>query len=686
MCRIIYQVLSYHHIVGIFLLLLLLQENDVRAQFLESGTEPTSVRWQQINTERFRVIFPVDAAQEGQRAVNVLEYIYKAEGKTLNHSPKKIPVVLHNRPVVSNGFVSWAPKRSEWYLTPPQNNYAQNWADQLAVHEYRHVVQIDKLNQGFTRALGFAIGQQAVGVVSGLLPKWFLEGDAVATETALTNAGRGRNPAFEMPLRTIALSGKYQKYDKALYGSYRDHVPNHYELGYQMVGWTRERYGANFYEKPVDFVAHEPYFFFLYPFKLAMKKASGYATPKLYQHAFDDLTGRWSKQEVETGYDQTSPLTRRTTDLYTNYRSPQYLNDSAIIVQKTGMAQIAQWVIVDKNGNEQVVFTPGLLNSERISYANGTLAWTEGVQDIRWTNRSYSVVKILDVQTGKERVLQRRTRFFAPVLAPDASLVAVVDLPIEGACSIILFDTATGDEKDRLPSPGGAFLQTPSWSRDGKSLLVIVNNQDGKSIAKLDVATGLYKTILPSSYMDISYPVDAGEHVLFTGYYNGITNIYAVDELTGRVSQVTSARFGAFDPQPNALGNKIAYAEYSTKGYDLVEADLDAAQWKPVEQLSDHSVRLYETLARQESFNMQDSVIPDILYKVKPYRKWAHWFNVHSWAPLYYEVDASDITSTNLYPGVVFLSQDLLGNLVSSAGYSWRGYNAFHAAFTYSGL
>jgi hypothetical protein len=656
------------------------------AQFYESGTEPTSVRWQQINTKHFRIIFPKGAFGEGQRAANVLEYIYQAEGKTLDHYPKKIPVVLHNRTAYSNGFVSWAPKRSEWFLTPPQNNYAQDWQDQLAIHEYRHVVQIDKLNQGFTRALGFAVGQQAVGVVAGLLPKWFLEGDAVAAETALTNAGRGRNPAFEMPLRTIALSGKYQEYSKALFGSYRDHVPNHYELGYQMVGWTRENYDAKTFETTVGFVARKPYFFFLYPFKIGLKKETGHYTGQLYRNAFADLTRRWSEQETQTGYDSITPLTKRTSGIYVNYRSPQYLDDSHIVVQKTGMAQIAQWVKIDKEGREQVLHTPGFINSDRVSYSNRLLAWTEQVQDIRWSNRSYSVVKLFDLQTGKERTLQQRTRYYSPALSPDGAIIAAVDVPVEGACNIVLLDVATGEAKDRLPNPGGALLQTPSWCRDGKSLLVIVNNKDGKSIARIDIATGQYITVLPPAYDDISYPTDGGKHAFFTGYYNGITNVYAVDYRTGKLMQVTSARFGAFDPQPSATGDKLAYAEYSAKGYNLVETSLDAAQWTPVEQLTDHSLKLYETLARQEGFNIQDSMIPDTQHRIKPYRKWANWFHVHSWAPLYYEVDATDFTSTSLYPGVVLLSQDLLGNLTSSAGYSWRGYNAFHAAFTYKGL
>jgi len=668
------------------LFLFALLSNSAIAQFYESGTEPASVRWQQIQTEHFRVIFPKGAVQDGQRAANVLEYIYQAEGKTLAHHPAKIPIVLHNRTAFSNGFVSWAPKRSEWFLAPPQDNYAQNWLDQLAVHEYRHVVQTDKLNQGLTKAMGFAVGQQAVGAVAGLVPPWFLEGDAVATETALTKAGRGRNPAFEMPLRTIALSGKFQNYDKALFGSYRDHVPNHYELGYQMVGWTREHYGLQPFETSMNTVARKPYLFPFYPFKLGLKKETGNDTGQLYQNAFTDLTLRWNEQEMKTGFENVTPINQRSDHLYANYRSPQYIDDTTFIALKTGMAQIAQFVKVNSKGREKIIHTPGFINSDRFSYSNGLLAWTEQVQDVRWSNRSYSIVKLFNLKTGIERTFRQRTRYFAPAISPDGAALAVVEVPVEGASSIVLLNLFTGKETDRLPNPDGAFLQTPAWCRDGKSLLVIVNNRNGKSIAKIDVATGQYTTVLPSSFHDISHSVDGGEYACFTGYYNGIINVYAVDYRTGEVFQVGSARFGAFDPQPDTAGDRLVYADYSANGYDLVEMKLNKENWTPVSQLTDWSLKLYETLAEQEGFNMQDSIVPDTQHVVKPYRKWANLFNVHSWAPLYYEVDVSDVTSTELYPGVVLLSQDLTGNLTSSAGYSWRGYNAFHAGFTYKGL
>ena len=54
------------------------------------------------------------------------------------------------------------------------------------------------MNKGFTKVLSYILGEQAPGGVLGLyIPSWFLEGDAVSTETALSNSGRGRTCAFE---------------------------------------------------------------------------------------------------------------------------------------------------------------------------------------------------------------------------------------------------------------------------------------------------------------------------------------------------------------------------------------------------------------------------------------------------------------------------------------------------------
>ena len=74
--------------------------------------------------------------------------------------------------------------------------------------------------------MGYALGEQAVAAVLGAyLPLWFIEGDAVAVETGLSNSGRGRVPSFSMEFRAqLAETGHYS-YDKAVNGSYRKLYP-----------------------------------------------------------------------------------------------------------------------------------------------------------------------------------------------------------------------------------------------------------------------------------------------------------------------------------------------------------------------------------------------------------------------------------------------------------------------------
>ncbi len=115
---------------------------------------------------------------------------------------KNLPLVLHNRTVVSNAMVSPTPFRADFFTMPGQNSYSQPWDKQLTLHEYRHAAQMQKLNQGFTSGLKVLFGDQAIGAIIGVfLPFWFIEGDAVFVETIYSESGRGRSPEFIMPLK-----------------------------------------------------------------------------------------------------------------------------------------------------------------------------------------------------------------------------------------------------------------------------------------------------------------------------------------------------------------------------------------------------------------------------------------------------------------------------------------------------
>ncbi|HDS08192.1 MAG TPA: hypothetical protein ENO05_11270, partial [Bacteroides sp.] len=210
----------------VFIILLLFISAGLRGQFYEYGQDAGTLRWNIFSTDHYRIIYPAGVDSVARAFGQRLEYFYPHLGKPLDHRHRFMPVVIHNESSFSNGVFVWAPKRLEIFTNPDPNGYPQDWLTQLALHEGRHAVQIDKLNQGLTKALSVLGGEQVVGAAAVFLPYWYLEGDAVDAETRLSKTGRGRQPSFEQELKAQMLgAGSMYSFSKATMGSYRDFVP-----------------------------------------------------------------------------------------------------------------------------------------------------------------------------------------------------------------------------------------------------------------------------------------------------------------------------------------------------------------------------------------------------------------------------------------------------------------------------
>ncbi|HTE34337.1 MAG TPA: hypothetical protein VK666_28350, partial [Chryseolinea sp.] len=58
---------------------------------------PTHLRWNQVNTEHFRVLFPVGFENQAQRVASTLEYLHAPEARTMGATPRRISVILQNQ-------------------------------------------------------------------------------------------------------------------------------------------------------------------------------------------------------------------------------------------------------------------------------------------------------------------------------------------------------------------------------------------------------------------------------------------------------------------------------------------------------------------------------------------------------------------------------------------------------------
>ena len=176
------------------------------------GGNPPSLKWRQLHTDTARVIFPEGMDSVANRVASVVHFMAGRQPFSLGKQQRKINIVLQKQTVVANGYVGLGPYRSEFFLTPEMNSLGQGsipWADQLAVHEYRHVQQINNFNNGLSRFMRVIAGEQGYDLaINAAVPNWFYEGDAVYAETALSRQGRGRLPQFMNAFPSLWQAGK----------------------------------------------------------------------------------------------------------------------------------------------------------------------------------------------------------------------------------------------------------------------------------------------------------------------------------------------------------------------------------------------------------------------------------------------------------------------------------------------
>jgi len=649
------------------------------SQYYNLGQDPASIRWRQIKTPHIKYIYPAPFETKAIKLASALEPIVGNETNTLLYKPKRVSFVLHNYVTESNGVTVWTPKRVELFTCPPQDIYAEDWLEQLVKHEYRHVVQIDRNNQGFTKLLSWFIGQQAAAMVVGAyIPSWFMEGDAVCTETAFSQSGRGRIPNFEMPIRAQVIEKGAFSFDKAVLGSYKSFVPDQYALGYPMVANVRRKYGYQAWAKTLNEVARKP--FMLTPFNHGLKKATGLGKVALYKQTMQYLDSLWKYQQAKTELSLFTQLVTAKKSEFENYKFPHYLNDSLVISEYSSLDYITSFVLTGPNGLRHKLVTAGFLSSEAFSVVklplensntvtpfpnNFKLAWTETINDIRWEQRSYSVILIYDGRSGSTRTLTHKSRYFSPSFSPDGSSLASIKVEPSNHCSIVLLDTKTGKETTELISSDSLFFMSPSWSEDGKQVVFCSLDKQGKSVKVIIIESKTVRTLVPSTFIEISNPVFAGNYILFNGNWSGIENIYAIDPSNNSISQVTSAQFGGSNARLSPNGNKIVYSNYSSSGYGLAETSLFPTKWKSTNEIDDYSPSLYKYLVKEEK-QLEDTSIKSNSYTSKPYNKAAHILNFHSWAPYYLNYMAGE---NGL--GISFMSQNELSTATTIIGYHY---------------
>jgi hypothetical protein len=657
--------------------------NSLMAQFYSMGEAPAAIHWKQIKTPHFKIVYPRGLYDDASHFAITLEQNFNLSKEGYQRPlMTRFPILLYNTSVQSNGFVTLAPRRMEIITTPPQDSYAQDWISQLAYHEFRHVAQLNELNQGITRFFGWITGEISPGAVSSLIPSWYYEGDAVYNETRFSDAGRGRLPGFEMELRTQLLNQKKPySYSKILCGSLKSFVPDQYCYGYQITGYARSRFGNEFWPEVVDYTSRHPYL--VVPMTLYLKKKSGCYKAALYRQAMDSLKKQYINQEESIIYSNYQSINTRKNTLYTSYMLPKDLGSGTSLVMMKGLNETGCFASVDTSGNVKTLFKIGFSSKLKYDVSGSNLVWDEVKRDPRWPLRDYSVIRMADLKTGKRRTLTRKTRFFSPNFAPDGRTIAVAECDLNDRNYLTLLDAKTGEIIRRVATTNNRTLQTPEWYNDHEIVAVTVS-KEGKQLEVFNLQDETWSVWLPFTRYNISEPVHFGNFILFRSAYQDIENIYAINPLTpGRIFQVTHSRYGAYNPAVSRDSLNLLFSNYGVEGFDICKIRLDTVGWKCINPKIIPEARWAD---KAVSTIQRDSLT--IACHESSYCKAGHLFHAHSWLPFYTDLEEQleSPQDAKLTPGAILYTQNLLSTFISSIGYSYdQGYSKIIPTISWRG-
>ncbi len=616
----------------------------LKAQFYNSGQEPVRIHWNQMETSHFRVVFPQGSETLAKKYLVSLENMAATTAFSRNKLTRRLDVLLHTGTVRSNAWVAWAPARLEVLTTPPQDMYAHNWYNQLAVHELRHAVQIESINTGLTRLMSYLFGQQATGLALGLhIPLWLIEGDAVWSESVFSKAGRLRDPYFLMPLRAQWESGVDFSYDKAYFGSFKEFTPDHYVLGSALVVAANHRLGDDALH--AAFLQAGKHFIWPGAFRRSIKQVSGLSPDAFYRSCREDFTPI-PKPDSTQNYEN---------ELYAS----QVGNNLVFLKQNFGENP----VFVRKSQKETFILseagfyldTPIDINPEYILFARL-------VPHVRWQHRDRTEIILLKTNSGNSKIYRFSSRPVAPVLSPCGKWLAATETQEDGHQNILFFDVDHEILAEKIPVSEPEFLTFPSWLNND-TMVFIATGDSGYALIAFQRKSKSWEPLTPFTRHLIRSLKAYGDTLFFAGEYNRKGEIMAYIVRHHKTFRLTKSRFGADYPSYDRKTNTLIFSDYTINGYKIKSLPLSELLWEEAAGFWDSAVTPFAEIPSQNT----ESSYSTFKINTLPYNALAHLINIHSYGPISVSPDDGTVK-----PGLTLMSQNLLGTLTFRSGYEYE--------------
>lgn len=675
------------------------------AQYYSWGADPTYMRWRKLKGDKIDVIYPDTARTLGYKMMYYARAVQPDIDFGYRRGPMKIPFVIHPENFSSNGMVMWLPKRVEILSSPAVNSYSMPWLKQLAAHEYRHAVQYNNINRGFVRVFSYILGEQSSTIGLLFMPLWGLEGDATLSETQMSSFGRALQPSFTMHYRAVGNMMRDKRISKWFCGSYREYIPDHYQLGYQITSYANTKYDENIWDKIVHFAVRNPYVFATT--YVAMRKYYNTSTTKLTRETFADLNDYWNSLPYQAN--TSTQLSTKQTSGYTTFRYPQYIDNNMVLSLYETLDKPDAFVATNpQTGKSRHIAYTGTVSSRPSEVVGGRVWWTEYRRSLLFAERINSKLCYMDIERGRTRTFNRMQKVLYPTPISENEL-AWVEYHPNGEFHIVRGMPRRSHKHEeylRVEIPSDTEVHGLAYDNYTHALYFIATDDSGMWLGRVGKNREV-EHITKGGYVTIS-DLRAKDGVLYFGsIQSGKDEVHCYDLRTNTEYQISASTYGSFSPMPSEQGS-VLMTTYDRYGYHLAEQKI-VRDTLPKVNYAKLPVNLVNPQRKQwNTINLDtvrfvgvDSMVSQMKrerlakrrgersLRDKRYSGPAHLFNIHSWAPVSYDpFSLSEEGALDFNLGATIMSQNILS---TADGFLTWGWNAkeghvFKGAFRYYGL
>ncbi len=610
------------------------------------GGYPSKIKWHQINTDYVRVIYPDSLEEKAQRLANIIHYMNDNNVGLLGEKRKKVPIILRSEQVISNGYAQVAPFKSEFFMAPPQLTYQESsldWLDLLALHEYRHTNQFAN-NRRWVGNLAHAIfGDYGwAGVIGLASPAWFLEGDAVVNETALSSGGRGRIPSFTAMQRAQLNEGVDYSYMKMMNGSFKDFVPNHYNIGYLICSEIRRTNGNDSWDKITKRSAN--LHGIIGAFDKSIKKETGLKVKQHYKNAQEKLGNSIPKL-----LDDSKIITSDEKNNVVSYDNP-IIENGEIYFSYSSRRELSGIYKLLENNEKELIVNQGLILDSYFDKNDSLYVWNEIQRDIRRNNQNYSNIILYNANQKTKKIIGRGSSYFSPSFNHKGNLLVFADNnTTNGSFSLTTLDFEKDEINKIITSKSIQFLY-PIFSKDDQSIYTIAKEDDKFAIVKMDQNA---KFELLTQWDNVVFgPLKlSGDYILFQANFDAIDNVYGLNVISKEIFKVSEDAIGMYNPS-NLENGKIIVSKPHSRGFLLHQVDAKPEEWIKISKTRSSDLPYYLETEHLEGRNIL-SEVSNHKFETSLYPADAKILKFHSWL---LNTDGTEFSAT-------LFSENILNNV-----------------------